>query len=91
MISSQIFSTKRRSKLYRVIRMAIRHFLYALKAYNKFSSIIASDARTKNAISGRAISVCEAVIINNNLNDNINHSVSDIIFVTISSFQLYLE
>lgn len=91
MINSQIFSIRRRSKLYRVFRVAIRHFLYALKSYNiKFSSIIASDARTKE-ISGRAISVCEAVISNNNnLNDNINHSVSDIIFVTISSFQLYL-
>lgn len=81
MITNKIFFTaKRRFKLMRAFRIAIRQFYYALRAYRKFSSIIASDARTK-AISGRAISVCEAVIANNNNNvddDNINHSVSDI-------------
>lgn len=65
----------------RAFRLAIRQFFYALRAYHKFSSIIASDARTK-AISGRAISVCKAIQANDNNNvvddDNINHSVSDI-------------
>jgi hypothetical protein len=48
---SRLVVVRRRSKLYRVLRLAIRQFLYALKAYNKFSSIIASDMRrTKESV-----------------------------------------
>lgn len=67
----RMLSIRRRSKLYRVLKLAIRQFFYALKAYNKFSSIIASDtSRTKTNM----ISVYKAITTNRS--DNFNRLVS---------------
>lgn len=68
-----MFSIRRRSKLYRVLRIVIRQIFYALKTYNKFSSIIASDTRRTKA---NVITIYKA-IANRNINDNNNPSVSE--------------
>jgi hypothetical protein len=75
----QLFSIRRRSKFYRMLRLAIRQIFYALKAYNKFSSIIASDTRRTKA---NVISICKA-ITNRNQNDNNNRSVSQSLYFHI--------
>jgi hypothetical protein len=72
--------TSRRLQMYRMVKFVIRRLFNAFKAYHKYPSSIASDARTK-AISGRnAVSSRKRpVVINRNVGDNVNnnHGVSN--------------
>jgi hypothetical protein len=68
---------RRRSKFYRVLRVAIRQFFYALKAYNKFSAIIASDMRrTKASVISIYKTITFDAIITTTDDDSDNESVS---------------
>lgn len=64
----------RRYKFYRIVRFAIRHFINAVKAYNKFPSTIASETKANRMASGRAtISMNKQTLMNRNGADNNNN------------------
>lgn len=70
--SHPIRHTSRRLQMYRMVKFVIRHLFNAFKAYHKFPSTIASDARAK-AISGRGTkSARKRPAINRNVGDNVN-------------------